>query len=73
MGDHVPPQNPLRPLETLGLGETASWEDIERAHERLVADLTPGPEADHKNVEMALEMLAEVNEAFARLRHIQVA
>lgn len=60
-------------LAALGLSKTASWEDIERAYRSLVSDLTPGPEAGHRNVELALSMLHEVNAAFSFLSVRRVA
>jgi hypothetical protein len=60
-------------LQVLGLDESASWSDIERAHKSLVSDLTPGPDADHQNVGLALTMLNDVNRAFALLRIRMVA
>lgn len=60
-------------LATLGLNGQASWEDIKRAHRSLVSDLTPGPEADHRNVELALAMLHDVNEAYESLSVRRVA
>ena len=57
----------------LGLSRKASWEDIERAYRSLVSDLTPGPQAEHRNVELALSMLNEVNEAFSWLSVRRVA
>ncbi len=55
-------------LKTLGLNPGASWEEVCQAHARLVADLTPGPGADHRNVELANRLLDEVNQAFDSLR-----
>ncbi len=60
-------------LSILGLDIGAVWEDVERAHRSLVSDLTPGPDADHRNVGLALTMLHEVNEAFASLSVRRVA
>lgn len=60
-------------LAALGLGGGASWEEIERAYRNLVSDLTPGPDATHRNVELALTMLHEVNEAFRLLSVRRVA
>lgn len=60
-------------LRILGLAPGASWDEICRAHERLVADLTPGPEASHRNVALARNLLNEVNSAFASLRLSSVA
>ncbi len=60
-------------LSILGLDIGAIWEDVERAHRSLVSDLTPGPDADHRNVGLALSMLHEVNEAFASLSVRRVA
>lgn len=60
-------------LATLGLNGEASWEDIKRAHRCLVSDLTPGPEAAHRNVELALAMLHDVNEAYELLSVRRVA
>lgn len=60
-------------LATLGLDGRATWEDIKRAHRRLVSDLTPGPAAEHRNVELALAMLHEVNQAFKSLSVRRVA
>jgi len=60
-------------LATLGLNGGASWEDIKRAHRSLVSDLTPVPEAEHRNVKLALAMLHEVNEAFKSLSVRRVA
>jgi len=60
-------------LQVLGLDESASWADIKRAHRSLVSDLTPGPDADHRNVGLALAMLDDVNRAFTLLRIRMVA
>ena len=60
-------------LAALGLRIGASWGEIERAHRRLVSDLTPGPGASHRNVELALTMLREVDEAFRLLSVRRVA
>ncbi len=60
-------------LSILGLDIGAVWEDVERAHRSLVSDLTPGPDANHRNVGLALSMLHEVNEAFASLSVRRVA
>lgn len=60
-------------LSVLGLDDTASWPDVERAYGRLVADLTPGPDANHRNVGLALRMLDEVNQAYRTLRGKRVA
>lgn len=61
------PSSTRHNLAALGLDSGASWEEIERAHRRLVSDLTPGPNASHRNVELALSMLREVNNAFKSL------
>ncbi len=61
------PSSTRHSLAALGLDSGASWEEIERAHRRLVSDLTPGPNASHRNVELALSMLREVNDAFKSL------
>ncbi len=55
-------------LQTLGLRPGASWDEIAEAHARLVADLTPGTGASHRNVALAQQLLAEVNQALASLR-----
>lgn len=55
-------------LRVLGLPAEASWEEIREAHAKLVADLTPGPEASHGNVALARRLLDEVNLAFDSLR-----
>jgi hypothetical protein len=55
-------------LQVLGLARGASWDDICVAHRRLVADLTPGPDASHRNVALARRLLSEVNSAFDSLR-----
>jgi len=55
-------------LRALGLPANASWEDVCAAHARLVADLTPGPDASHGNVALARRLLDEVNGAFDALR-----
>ncbi len=60
-------------LRILGLSSSASWDDITRAHARLVSDLTPGPGAAHRNVHLALSMLDDVNRAFDSLRVRMVA
>lgn len=60
-------------LRTLGLSVGASWDEITQAHARLVSDLTPGPGASHRNVALAEELLAEVNQALASLRMQSVA
>ncbi len=60
-------------LAVLGLDETATVEDITLAHYRLVSDLTPGQDADHSRVELALAMLEEVDQAFRWLKMSAVA
>ncbi len=67
--DHSMFESPTirRHLAALGLGSGASWDEVERAHRSLVSDLTPGPDANHRNVDLALSMLGEVNEAFRSL------
>ena len=55
-------------LRVLGLEPGAKWAAIERAYQQLVADLTPGPSASHRNVELAESMLAEVETAYRSLR-----
>ena len=60
-------------LRMLGLSPGATWEDITEAHARLVSDLTPGPNASHRNVSLAEQFLSEVNQAFASLRMQSVA
>ncbi len=55
-------------FRALGLRTGASWDEICDAHRRLVSDLTPGPEASHRNVALANRLLDEVNQAFASLR-----
>lgn len=63
----------VQDLRVLGLAPGATWEDICQAHARLVADLTPGPDASHRNVALAEKLLDEVNAAFAALRFSSVA
>ena len=60
-------------LRALGLPPTANWDEIATAHRRLVSDLTPGPDASHRNVELAERFLREVNEAYASLQILSVA
>ena len=60
-------------LQALGLPPGATWEQATEAHRRLVADLTPGPDASHSNVELAQRYLSEVNQAFASLRTLSAA
>jgi hypothetical protein len=60
-------------LRVLGLRPDARWSDIAEAHARLVADLTPGPGATHRNVALAEALLREVNQAFDALRVRAVA
>lgn len=60
-------------LQMLGLAPGASWDEIVEAHARLVSDLTPGPNASHRNVSLAEQFLSEVNQAFASLRMQSVA
>lgn len=55
-------------LRALGLPANAGWDQICEAHARLVADLTPGPDAAHGNVGLAKRLLDEVNGAFDTLR-----
>ena len=62
-----------RHLQVLGLSPGASSDEIHRAHARLVADLTPGPGASHRNVALANALLDEVNSAFDSLRLSSVA
>ena len=62
-----------RQLRVLGLNPGATSDEIRRAHARLVADLTPGPEASHRNVALAKALLDEVNRAFDSLRLSSVA
>lgn len=57
-------------LHVLGLPSDAGWDEICDAHRRLVSDLTPGPEATHRNVALANQLLSEVNSAFDSLRAI---
>lgn len=60
-------------LRVLGLSYDASWDDICDAHQRLVADLTPGAGAAHQNVALAESFLQEVNDAFSSLQIRSVA
>ncbi len=60
-------------LRALGLSADATWPQVDEAHRRLVADLTPGPGASHRKVELAEQFLAEVNQAYSALRTIAVA
>ncbi len=60
-------------LAALGLSSGASWDEVERAYRSLVSDLTPGADANHRNVTLALAMLHEVNEAFDSLSVRRVA
>jgi len=60
-------------LQILGLDDSATWSDVERAYRSLVSDLTPGSEADHRNVPLALSMLADVKRAYDSLRVRMVA
>lgn len=60
-------------LQVLGLDESATWDDVKRAHRSLVSDLTPGPDAQHRNVGLALSMLEDVHRAFNSLRARMVA
>lgn len=55
-------------FRVLGLPANAGWDQICEAHARLVADLTPGPDAAHGNVGLAKRLLDEVNGAFDTLR-----
>lgn len=55
-------------LHSLGLAAGANRNEIERAHRRLVSDLTPGPGASHRNVALANRLLDEVNLAYEALR-----
>lgn len=57
----------VRHLDILGLSLGASWDQIRQAHSRLVSDLTPGPNANHRNVELAKQLLGEVNRAYDAL------
>lgn len=74
-GDARPYEPEIRrhQLSVLGLHETASAEDISAAHRRLVSDLTPGPDANHGRVELALAMLEEVDQAYRWLKLSAVA
>lgn len=79
-GTRVGPEGPgsehelrRRHLATLGLGEGAGPDEIAKAYRRLVSDVTPGPEADHSRVDLALSMLDEVNAAYRWLRMSAVA
>ncbi len=58
-------------LQVLGLAPGASADEIVAAHARLVSDLTPGPDASHRNVALAEQFLREVNQAFDSLRRMQ--
>ncbi|MGI9598315.1 MAG: hypothetical protein ACR2QK_19280 [Acidimicrobiales bacterium] len=60
-------------LQVLGLAGGATSEEIAAAHARLVSDLTPGPDASHRNVALAERFLNEVNHAFQSLRMQSVA
>lgn len=62
------PSELARNLAVLGLGPDASWSEIAEAHRRLVSDLTPGPDATHRNVARAQALLQEVNAAYDSLR-----
>ena len=72
-GQATPADPKSADLRTLGLAPGASWEEITAAHARLVSDLTPGPDASHRNVELARRLLREVNQAFDALRIRSVA
>jgi hypothetical protein len=63
--------NPARgPYEVLGLRRSSSWEEISRAHRRLVSQLHPdryvGSEDDVR--EAAERRVRDVNEAYATIR-----
>jgi DnaJ-domain-containing protein 1 len=55
-------------LQVLGLDTGASQTQIEESYRQLVSDLTPGPDASHRNVQLALHLLDEVNAAYVALR-----
>lgn len=67
-GDGAAAADVAQHLQVLGLTTEATWDEIRAAHRRLVADLTPGPDATHRNVALANHLLAEVNRAFDSLR-----
>ncbi len=74
-GDEAASESPATAvhLQMLGLSPGATWDEITEAHARLVSDLTPGPNASHRNVSLAEQFLNEVNQAFASLRMQSVA
>ncbi len=68
LGDRLRYESEAVCRSILGVSDDASWEQICEAHARLVADMTPGPKADHQRVTLALAMLDEANLAFASLQ-----
>lgn len=60
-------------LQALGLPPNSSWAEVTVAYDRLISDLTPGPDASHSNVALAQKFLVEVNQAYASLRNLAVA
>jgi hypothetical protein len=72
-GHDSPIEDAAAHLQALGLPASATWEQATEAHRRLVADLTPGPDASHSNVELAYRYLNEVNQAYASLRTLAAA
>ncbi len=51
-------------LGVLGLSPHASQEEIDAAYAHLVADITPGTNAEHAKVSYAQQLLSEVQSAY---------
>ncbi len=54
-------------LRILGLVGEPTQDDIQSAYRGLVADMTPGKNADHSRVSLANTLLAEVELAYEEL------
>ena len=54
-------------LRILGLAGDPTPGDIQTAYKGLVADMTPGVDANHSRVSVAKSLLAEVEMAYAEL------
>ena len=59
--------NRVQYLRILGLNNTATVNDIEKAYNYLVADIRPSEGAIHSKVSKAKQLLAEVEMAYKAL------
>lgn len=60
-------------LSKLGLKPGASWDEIDAAYDRLIADVTPGASASHANVALANSLRVEVETAYHALGRFRTA